>query len=192
MASKNDILDIDPLDQPIPGSGLTAPVGSRVWDSPPQVTDPNQAVNEVIEKIDGNEKAKDEMLNLLAAGTPIEAIVNTMAFMGFVEGKWSPDTAELIKGPLGAYFIGLAEENGIEATVHNVPEEERNPTDVEALSKMMASNRPDEFDEAVRRQRQGEEEIPDDDERNEEQEVDRILGNAPVDEGGFMERRGLE
>jgi|TARA_Y100000310_G_scaffold314561_1_gene364061 hypothetical protein len=188
MASKNDILDLDPLDQPIPGSSLTAPIGSRTWDSPPQIADPNQAVDEIIAKIENNEKAKDEMLNLLAAGTPIEAMVNTISFMGFVEGKWSPDTAELVKGPVGAYLVGLAEENNIEATIHNVPDDEKNPTDVEALSKMMASNRPEQYDMMVQAQKNGEE-LPDESNR-EMQEVDEILNDAPMDEGGFMERRG--
>ena len=114
-----DNIDYDPFDRPTPGQGMTAAPGSRVWEQPSQFSNPKEAIAFVIGKIDSNEQGKDEMLNLMAAGSPIEAIVNTISLSGFSEGKWSPDVAELIKLPVTAYLIGLAMENGIEAQLFN-------------------------------------------------------------------------
>ena len=72
-----DTLNIDPFDRPVPGQGMTAAPGSRMWEQPSQFSNPKEAVQYVIEKIDSQEEAKDEMLNLLASGSPLESIVNT-------------------------------------------------------------------------------------------------------------------
>jgi hypothetical protein len=50
---------------------------------------------------------------------PIESMVNTIAFGGFVEGLWTVDTAELLKPPLmGALFM-YAQEKGLPLVMYN-------------------------------------------------------------------------
>ena len=185
---KADTINYDPFDRPTPGQGMTAEPGSRIWEQPPQLTDPQEAIAYVICKIDSQDGAKDEMLNIMAAGSPIEAIVNTISLSGFTEGKWSPDIAELIKMPVTAYLIGLALDNGIEATLYNVPAEERDTTKREDLNKMMASNKPEEFSRMINDLETFEDESPDYDEEDMQEQED-IAAMTPEDQGGFMPRR---
>ena len=91
-----------------PGIGMTSPKGNWPWERPAKVDNPEEAANIIIEKIEGQPQVKEQMLNLMSVGSPIETIVNTATFMGFVNGEWTPDTAELIKPALMFYFIGAA------------------------------------------------------------------------------------
>ena len=191
MALNVDNVNYDPFDQAIPGQGMTAEPGSRVWEQPSQFANPKEAIAFVIGKIDSNEKGKDEMLNLMAAGSPIETIVNTMSFVGFTEGKWTPDTAELIKVPLAVYLVGLAVDNNIEATMYNVAKEDQETMNESDLYRMMASNRPEEFSNLKRNlEEQSMASMNEEDMDVSSPEVDNIMENLPQDEGGFMPRRG--
>lgn len=185
-----DTLNIDPFDRPIPGQGMTAAPGSRVWEQPAQFSNPKEAVQYVIEKIDSTEEAKDEMLNLMASGSPLESIVNTISFAGFTEGKWNPDVAELIKMPITGYLIGLAMDAGVDVTMFNVPLKEQDTTKTDDLAKVMASNRPEQFDKLMNDLRMAEE-MPDDVEDNDLRMAD-IEQTIPQDQGGFMPRREIE
>ena len=82
-----DTLNIDPFDRPVAGQGMTAAPGSRVWEQPAQFSDPKEAVQYVVEKIDSREEAKDEMLNLMTSGASVESIVNRISLSGFTECK---------------------------------------------------------------------------------------------------------
>ena len=191
MALNVDNVNYDPFDQAIPGQGMTAEPGSRVWESPSQFSKPEEAAGYVIDKIENNEQAKDGILNIIAAGSPIETIVNTMAFVGFTEGKWTPDTAELIKVPLAVYLVGLAVENNIEATMYNVAKEDQETMNESDLYRMMASNRPEEFSNLKRNlEEQSMASMNEEDMDVSSPEVDNIMENLPQDEGGFMPRRG--
>ena len=184
-----DNTDYDPFDRPTPGQGMTAAPGSRVWEQPSQFSNPKEAVAFVIGKIDSNEQGKDEMLNLMAAGSPIEAIVNTVSLSGFSEGKWSPDVAELIKLPVTAYLIGLAMENGIEAQLYNKPADERDSTMQADLHKVMASNRPEEHRKMINDFETLEDESSNEIDEMDAREQEEIAAMTPQDEGGFMPRR---
>lgn len=181
----------DPFDQPIAGQGMTASPGSRVWEKPSQFSKPEEAAGYVIDKIENTETSKDNMLNIIAAGSSIETIANTLSFVGFTEGKWTPDTAELIKVPISIYLIGLAIDNDIEATVYNVAKEDKETMNKEDLYKMMASNRPQEFNDHVTNLEEQSMMSMDEENMNESNpEVDNVMENLPKDEGGFMPRRG--
>lgn len=187
-----DTLNIDPFDRPVPGQSLTAAPGSRLWEQPPQFANPQEAIEYTINKIDSREQARDEMLNLMQSGSPIEAIVNSIAFMGFSEGKWSPDVAELIKVPVTAYLVGLALDNDVDAQLFNVPPEERDTTRKEDLLRVMASNKPEEYDEMMNkiRMRQDEEdEMEMENLENDTAEINYNSRQTPIDLGGFVEKR---
>ena len=191
MALDVNNVNYDPFDQPIPGEGMTAEPGSRVWEKPSQFSKPEEAAGYVIDKIENNEKAKDGMLNIMAAGSPIETIVNTMSFVGFTEGKWTPDTAELIKVPLAVYLVGLAVENNIDATMYNVAKEDQETMNESDLYKMMASNRPQEFNDLKKNfEEQSMMSMNEEDIDAPSTEVENVMQNLPQDEGGFMPRRG--
>ena len=102
------------------GYSLTTPPGKWPWERPPEITTPGEAVDTVINNIEQPE-AMEEHLQLLAAGVSIEEIVGTISRVGFMEGKWSVDVAEIIKAPLAIYFMGLATEYDIPAKVFTTP-----------------------------------------------------------------------
>lgn len=123
--AREDVLHLDPFDAPIPGQGMVDAPQGHAWERPAKINKPEEALNYVVNKIEGNEETHDAMIDLLAAGTPIESLVNTTAFAGFTEGMWTPDTAEIIKTPLTMYFIGMAMENKIPAQLFNKDEDEQ-------------------------------------------------------------------
>ena len=186
--AKADKLEIDPFDQPIPGQGMTAAPGSRVWEQPAQFSDPQEAVAYVINKIDSQDGAKDEMLNLMTSGASVESIVNTISLSGFTQGKWSPDVAELIKMPITGYLVGLAMDNGVDATMYNVPPNEQDTTNTSDLNRVMANMRPEQYDKMIN-DLETAEEMPM--EQEEELTMDDVNAIVPQDQGGFMPRREI-
>lgn len=105
---------MDPTMRPPPGYALTQPKGKYPWEKPAQYADPNEAVSALIDKMEQPEN-RDRYLKLMLAGFAVEDIVNTIAISGFMQGKVSVDTAELIKGPIGIYLMAMADENNIPA-----------------------------------------------------------------------------
>ena len=145
MEQRKGLENIDQFAAAPPGIGMMTEQGGYPWERPAKTSNPEEAANNTIEKIDNNPSVKEEMLNLMSVGSPIETIVNTISFIGFVNGEWTPDTAELIKPTLMVYFIGAALDNNIEATVYNVPEDEKERTSDEDLVRIMRDFKPDEF-----------------------------------------------
>ena len=188
MEQRRGLENIDQFAAAPPGIGMMNEPGGRPWERPSRVSNPEDAANTTIQKIDGNPQVKEEMLNLMSVGSPIETIVNTVTFMGFVNGEWTPDTAELIKPALMIYFIGAALENNIEATVYNVPEDEKEKTSEQDLIRMMRDFRPEEFDMAQNQ-------LPQDNEQAlsalnppEEPMEEGAMEEPQPELGGFMER----
>ena len=144
---KGSLEEIDLFNAPPPGHSLTDTPGQMPYEKPPEFSDPEKAFAWVASKIQQPE-VEDNFLKLMLGGVPIEAIVNTIAFAGFSQGKWTPDVSEIIKMPLSMHFIGLAVENKIPATVFNQdPEtvsESRQISDEDTIG-MMKENRPDMY-----------------------------------------------
>ena len=172
-----------------PGIGMMNEQGGYPWERPAKVSNPEEAANITIEKIDNNPQVKEEMLNLMSVGSPIETIVNTVTFMGFVNGEWTPDTAELIKPVLMIYFIGAALENNIEATVFNVPEDEKEKTSEQDLIRIMKDFRPEEYDMATNMTPETEEQVSVLNPPDETIEEPEMVEEPQPELGGFMERK---
>jgi len=151
----------DSFNFPVPGHSLTDAPDQWAWDKQPRMTDPERVVDFVIDKVDNNADTKEHFLRLMAGGTTVEEIINTIALGGFTAGEFSPDVAEVIKPPLAVYFIGLAIENKVPVVAFNkeaIKEEnvmmskrntfdmmkERNPEEFEKIKNAMMSreNRP--------------------------------------------------
>tara|TARA_R100000008_G_scaffold34007_1_gene19229 strand:- start:1191 stop:1793 length:603 start_codon:yes stop_codon:yes gene_type:complete len=136
------------FDGPIPGQSLTDEPGRWAWEEPPEITNPDDAVVYVIDKFEGSKKTQSAYSKLMLAGMPIESIVNTISFAGFMEGKWTVDVAEIIKPPLMSFFVAYADEHEIPYKVFNNPEELTNDgiPDNQVLS-LMADRNPEAFSE---------------------------------------------
>lgn len=99
-----------------PGYSLTGSKGKWPWERPPQFATAPEAVDAIIENLEKPE-IQEMQIQLLAAGVSIEELVTTTVRVGFMEGKFSVDVAELIKAPLSFYYMGLAAEADIDAKV---------------------------------------------------------------------------
>ena len=91
--------EFDPFSAPIPGQSLTDEPGNYPWEHPPKNTDPETIVNDLFMRMTQPE-ALQEILVMLDAGIPVEAIVRVMVFTGFAEGEFNPDVGFIIIEPL--------------------------------------------------------------------------------------------
>ena len=87
--------DQNPFDAPIPGQSLTNEPGNAAWEHPAQYVDPDSAMNFIMKKL-GNVNMAEQILLMLKAKIPAEAITRLIVFGGFTEGKWTIDVATLI------------------------------------------------------------------------------------------------
>lgn len=134
----------NPLNKPIPGWSLTQPAKKWNWEQPPRHANVNGAVDAIIDRLEMPE-VETRYIKLMLAGISVEEIVHSISMAGFMEGEFSPDVAEIIKGPLGIYFLGLAAENDIpvEMFAKPDPEERENPgLDDMTLMELMRSRNP--------------------------------------------------
>ena len=89
----------NPFDTPIPGQSLTDTPGNYPWEHAPLITDPEQATEFIWDRLHKPEFA-EQVIAMLDAGIPVEAIGRIIIFAGFTEGKWTPDVAFIIAEPV--------------------------------------------------------------------------------------------
>ena len=188
---RGSIEAIDPVSTPVPGQSLTMRPGSQKFERPWKFTNPDDCVMFMIDKMEENRELKEQQLSQIAAGVPIEYIVNTIAFVGFSEGLWSPDVAELIKPPLAMYFILTATAENIPMVVFNPEKNDQAKLSNEEIVTNMASLNPEAFEiigEAIIGEQQKEEDrggflkLEDDmEEMPEEEEIQK-----DIQEGGMI------
>ena len=103
--------NVNIFDAPIPGQSLTDEPGNYPWEHPPKTPSIEEAMDFVYESL-MKEENMSRMFTLLRMGIPIEALVKVITFSGFLEGRWTVDTAKLLE-PIVAMMIageaGLAE-----------------------------------------------------------------------------------
>jgi len=104
--------DNNPFDAPVPGQGLTDKPGNYPWEHPPQYTDTSEAADFVWEKLTQPQFA-EQVIAMLDAGIPVEAIGRIIIFTGFAEGKWTPDVAFIIAEPVMKMIAAVGIHGGV-------------------------------------------------------------------------------
>ncbi len=94
---------VNRFDAPIPGQSLTDTPGNYPWEHPPKTASIEEATDYVYESMMKPENM-ERMFTLLRMGIPIEALVKIITFSGFLEGRWTVDTAKLLE-PIVAMMI---------------------------------------------------------------------------------------
>jgi len=110
------------LDAPIPGQGMTAPLGDRPWQKPARFTTPEQALAFYVDRIT-QEKQVDQMLDILELGVPVDTLVDTMQLGGVMEGLHSVDVGMLIAPALIETITQIAEKAGVKHTTEGQEED---------------------------------------------------------------------
>ena len=102
----------DIFDRPIPGQSLTDEPKNYPWEHPAQFSDLREARDRIFEGLT-QEESVQQLYTMLRSNVPVEAIVRTVLFAGFTEGKFSVDVAEIAKPLLALYIIKMGLENNI-------------------------------------------------------------------------------
>jgi len=102
----------NPFDAPVPGQGITDKPGNYPWEHPPQYTDTMEATEFVWDKLTQPQFA-EQVIGMLDAGIPVEAIGRIIVFSGFTEGKWTPDVAFIITEPIMKMIATIGIQGGV-------------------------------------------------------------------------------
>ena len=101
MKNKNNLTEVEysPFDTPVPGQSLTDEPGNYPWEHAPQFTNVEEAMDGIYDSLTTPKNAQ-QLIAMLDAGVPVEAIVRVMVFTGFAEGEFNPDVGFIIIEPL--------------------------------------------------------------------------------------------
>tara|TARA_R110000765_G_C18818922_1_gene595544 strand:- start:41 stop:679 length:639 start_codon:yes stop_codon:yes gene_type:complete len=136
----------DPFATAPPGHSLTEDNSKWAWGKPPQIVDPEEALEKAITSLQ-KPKVRDEMFKLLYTGVAVEVMVEGYILQSFQEGKFTPDVGILIKPPLGLYISHMAEEAGIPYRLfENENATEEGKMDDKTFFTMMKQNNPRMFE----------------------------------------------
>ncbi len=130
------------IDAPIAGQSLTAELGSRPWQQPPQYATVEEALDYYIPRI-LEPTLQDDLMNVIEIGIPLTTIADTLQTGGAMEGKHSLDVGLLIIPVLIETLAYLAEEQGIDYVMGTDIEEDDKPSSSAvalAIKKIKAKN----------------------------------------------------
>jgi len=102
-----------PFARSVPGQSLTDSPGKYPWEKPPQEVSVEQALSKIMAAINQPDNIYN-LISMIDAGISVESIVRTVTFNGFVEGKWSPDVAELLNPILLLEVLAIANNAGVD------------------------------------------------------------------------------
>lgn len=100
---------------PIPGQGLTAELGARPWQTPPQYVTVEDALDYYIPRLE-SEEVSEQLLDVLEMGVPVTNVADTMQTGGVLQGKHSVDVGMLILPVLVELIMVIADAAGIKYT----------------------------------------------------------------------------
>ena len=100
------------VDAPIPGMSLTAPLGGRPWQQPPQMATVEEAIDYYLPKLMDREFLP-ELLTIIELGVPLTVLANTMQLASVMEGKHSIDVGMLVIPILVELMSNMAEANQV-------------------------------------------------------------------------------
>ena len=104
------------IDGPIPGENYTSDTKNYPWHRPPEFTDINEALDHVAAHMTKSKNAMG-MLTMAKAGVPLTTLVSVYLISGIGKGKWTPDYALMIAGPVCKMFEILAKGAGVKYTL---------------------------------------------------------------------------
>lgn len=163
------------FDRPIAGQSLTAELGNRPWQQPPQYATVEEALDYYVPRL-ANPEFTENLFDVMETGIPLTTIANAMQSAGVMEGKHTIDVGLLIMPVLIETMAYLAEESDIEYVEgSNITTDPDKPSD-SRIARAIAQIRKE----------QGEEPKMEDTSVEEKQEVPQEVT------GGLMSRRSAD
>lgn len=93
---------------PIPGENFLSDTKNQPWHRPPKFKDIDMALDHVIENIFEKKRAQT-LMTVLELGIPVSTVVSMYLQAGIGQGKWTPDFALLMAGPVAHIFRIMAD-----------------------------------------------------------------------------------
>ena len=132
------------LDYPIPGMGMTAELGSRLWEQPPQLDTVDEATDFYMERMK-QEDVQKGLIKVIDMGVPLTTIANAIQLANVMEGRHNIDIGVLMLPILVETMRYIAEEANIEYVTGMEEIKEKD----DALALKVASKMIDEKEEEV-------------------------------------------
>tara|TARA_B100000214_G_scaffold88706_1_gene61107 strand:- start:1063 stop:1569 length:507 start_codon:yes stop_codon:yes gene_type:complete len=104
------------VDAPIPGQSLTAPLGGRPWQQPPQYNTVEEALEYYVPKMTDRGFVK-KLLTIMELGIPLTTIANSIQTASVMEGKHSIDVGVLTAPILVELMKNIGEANEVSYVV---------------------------------------------------------------------------
>ena len=99
------------FDRPIPGMGMTFEVGSRPWQTPPELTAVEQATDYYVERMN-TDAFKGQLIDVIEMGVPLATLANTIQLASVMEGIHSVDVGILMIPIIVELLITIADSQG--------------------------------------------------------------------------------
>jgi len=141
----------NPFDAPVPGQSFTDKPGNYPWEHAPQYTDTSEAADYVWDRLSEPQFA-EQVIAMLDAGIPVEAIGRIIIFAGFTEGKWTADVAFIIAEPVMKMIAAVGIHGGVkrfrmsmqdltnEKQMQSISKIKKNKDDFERMAKGIAKD----------------------------------------------------
>ena len=146
--------EYNPFDAPISGQSLTDEPGNYPWEHPPKTTDPEAALNKFWDRLTDPEIA-EEMIIMMEAGVPIEALARILTFTGFAEGEFTPDVGFLTIEPLMKMLAAIGMRAGVKNLVISLEDFSNKKTIRDMLTLKEVNERIEEVAEDVKQEPKG-------------------------------------
>jgi len=114
---------LTPMDGPIPGENFTSDTRNYPWHRPPELTDLNKAIEASIKQMT-KKQAAFGLLTALEAGVTVSQAARAFVISGISSGKWTPDFAILLVGPVARIIQTMAKGYGIKAELGIDPDKD--------------------------------------------------------------------
>lgn len=124
------------MDRPLPGESLTNdPENPLPFEKAPEYTDLTTALEYYFATFT-EEGTYDNILELIASGTPLMNITQIVLYQGFQEGLFNPDLMMMLAEPITYMLAAFAEQEGIEFTIQEDDEEDIEKEEAQSLPMM--------------------------------------------------------
>jgi len=139
----------DPFDYPIPGEGMTAELGSRPWQNPPQYATVEQALEFYIPKL-VSEEMYDGILDSMELGIPLTTMADSMQSAAVMQGLHTVDVGILAMPVIIEMLAYIGDEAGIEYNLgmdKPIDEDKISSTKIALAMKRMREKMPEALEE---------------------------------------------
>lgn len=111
---------------PLPGENFLSDTRNQAWHKPPQFTSVDAAIEYSIQKLLDKKRSK-QILTMLEMGVSVVQVTDIYLTAGMGQGKWTPDFALLMAGPVAHIVKMMADGYGIDY-VMGLEDNEKIPT----------------------------------------------------------------